>query len=213
MKSKILLLLIALIFSVSFGTNTLAATTPVASNTQTIPPNVKTLDDLLNHLISNGVIKNMEDARNYMENNKQVILNIKPNIIDFGYTVRLYEEINSAARKDGLIKLVYGNKEVQQWTIPVVVMNHDSQPQEISKENFALVPNLLPKDNELYVLALDAEYITDDSSGKILDKVTIQPDKEVYLNVTFYVSPMTFIQNVKLRMYDGKDHTDIKITK
>ncbi|USG65157.1 hypothetical protein NDK47_24040 [Brevibacillus ruminantium] len=193
------------------------ATSPVSNyqNQVQIPDNIKTLDELVKYLRSKGIIKTDNDILDYMKSNKQVILKLSPNLIDYGFTYRLYAETNTPTRSDGLVKVThdYGVKEVKIWVVPFSITNNSDQTLEISKENFALVPKSIPEGKELEVLAIEPEYIMDSAKGNVLGNFKLPPNNEVRLNAVFYVFPTTSEQNVNLRVYDGKDHTDVGIAK
>lgn len=178
-----------------------------------IPDTIKSTNDLIEYLHAKGIVKTMDDLKSYMINNKQVVKGINPKIIDYGYTYRLYAEINKPFRDDGLTKIThnYGTKEVKVWVVPVAIMNYNDQPQDINKDNFALVPKDIPQGKELYTLAIEPEYIMDGTTGKMLGEFKLPPKHEVHLNAVFYLFPTTSEQNVNLRILDGKDHTDVSI--
>ncbi|WNF07274.1 hypothetical protein [Brevibacillus borstelensis] len=191
------------------------ASTNVAQSSQDeIPDGVKSLSDLLDHLQSKGTVKNFDDLRNYMINNKQVIFKLSPNVVDYGFTSRLYVETDPL-RDDGRIKLTHnhGVKEVQVWVVPFSITNTSKQTVEISNESLALVPQNIPAGKELEVLAIDPEYLMDSKKGNILGNFELPPDTEVRLNAVFYVFPMTSDKSVNLRVFDGKDHADVNIAK
>jgi len=192
-----------------------AVSSPVPENQMQIPAHVKTLDGLVEYLQSSGRIKTDSDILNYMKSNKQIILKLSPNLIDYGFTYRLYAETNTPIRKDGRIKVThdYGLKEVQVWVVPFTVTNNSDQTVKVGKESFALVPKIIPEGNELTVLAIEPEYIMDAANGNVLGSFEFPPHREVRLNAVFYVHPSTSEQSVNLRVYDGKDHVDIGISK
>ncbi|WPS86459.1 hypothetical protein SMD22_18375 [Brevibacillus halotolerans] len=214
MRGKLSLFFMMLaIFGLMFTNVSYASVKTAPINNIQIPANVKTTAELLNYLFDKGGFKNIKDVRDYMETNKSNILKMDKNIIDYGYTFRLYAEINKPAKNNGPIKLThdYGNKELKAWVVPVAIMNYNEQPQQISKENFAIVPK--NAFNELTGLSLDPEYIMDGTTGKVLGSFSLPSAHEVHLNVVFYVSPATIENKVSLRVYDGKDHTDVNIVK
>ncbi|MGG3012302.1 hypothetical protein ABEO98_22810 [Brevibacillus parabrevis] len=199
----------------SLGIVSAEATTVAQQNQVQVPDSVKTLDDLVEYLQSQGVLKTDSDILNYMKNNKGTILKVSPNLIDYGFTTRFYTETNTPTRDDGRITIThdFGNKDVQVWTVPFSVTNNSDQTVEFSKDNLALVPKYIPEGKELYVLAIEPEYIMDATSGKILGNFEFPPNREVHLNAVFYVFPLTDMQSVNLRVYDSKDHADIGISK
>ncbi|MCR8961668.1 hypothetical protein O0550_00390 [Brevibacillus halotolerans] len=223
MKSKLSFLLVALIFSVLTASSGVYAANVPSPNTvnkatkieNKLPANIKSTAELTQYLQSKGIVKTIDDLRNYMKNNKAVFMKINPKLIDYGFTFRMYAEINDTVRNDGSIKVnnEYGSKNMKAWVVPVVVVNLDKQTQEISRESFSLVPNVLLPGKELNVLVLEPECIIDTSSGNIINNKKIKSGEEVHVDVLFHVSIITSMEDVKLRMYDGKDHTDIKIVK
>lgn len=214
----ILALSIMMLFASSANAASVSTNPAQASQTE-IPEGVKNLSDLLDYLREKGTVKNFEDMKTYMLNNKQVIFKLSPNLIDYGFTTRLYLETNTPSRDDGVIKIThdYGTKEARLWVVPFIISNNTDKPLEISKENFALVPKNIPAGYELSVLAIDPEYIMDGSKGvserKILGKFELPPQTEVHLNAVFHVFTMTSEQSVNLRVFDGKDHADVNIAK
>ncbi|MGD8188576.1 hypothetical protein ACQCN2_01115 [Brevibacillus ginsengisoli] len=217
MKIKWIVSIIAIVTMIMMSLGIVSAETPnpVKQNQVQIPDSIKTLDELVKYLKSRGIIKTDNDILNYMKNNKSVILKVSPNLIDYGFTFRLYVETNTPTRDDGLTKIThdYGIKEAKIWVVPVVISNNSNQTIEISKENFALVPKNIPVGSELNVLAIEPEYIMDASNGNTLGKFDFPSKREVHLNAVFYVYPTTAEKNVNLRICDGKDHTDVNIAK
>lgn len=188
--------------------------TPTASPVP-IPDSVKNLDDLYDYLKSKGAIKTADDFMVYMKNNKQVILKLSPGLIDYGFTYRQYAETFKPVQNDGIIKVTnnHGFKEVQLWSVTLFINNTSKETLEISKDNFALVPKIIPEGQALNVLAIGPESIMDVSNNGVLGVVKIPAEKEIKLNVIFTVFPLTSENAVKLRIYDGKDHMDINIAK
>lgn len=215
MKQKLLMFLLGLVLVLSMNANVSYATETVTNSNVQIPDSVKTPADLIAYLLGKGILKDMNDIRVYMETNKSNILKLDPKLVDYGYTTRMYAEINAPVKINETISVThdFGRKELAPWLVTVVVFNNDTQPQKIGVDSFALVPKDLPDDKALYTLSLEPEYILDDSTGKILGDFMLPPGNEVHLNVMFYVSTLTSENNVSLRMYDGKDHTDVHIAK
>ncbi|WP_289142459.1 hypothetical protein [uncultured Brevibacillus sp.] len=214
MKTKLIFFLAALVFFVSNGVNvSLAATSPTTNYNVQIPANVKTPADFIKYLFDKGLVKDIKDLKNYMEINKGNILKLNPKLIDYGYSTNFYAEMNLPSINNGVQLNGFNKKTYIEWIVPVVVYNTSEQPQEISKESFNLVPHVLAAGHELHVLALNAEYIKDRSTGAIIGNVNVAPNTEQYINVVFHIYTPTFMEYVKLRLYDGKDHTDVKITK
>ncbi|NRS20584.1 hypothetical protein HP398_29635 [Brevibacillus sp. HB1.4B] len=180
-----------------------------------IPDSVKNLEDLVEFLQSKGVVNSSNDLLNYMKNNKQIILKLNPSIIDYAFTYRLYAETNTPIRDDGSIKITHKTeaKGLQVWVVPFTLTNVSSETPEVNKDNFALVPKNIIEGNELDILAIKPEYIMDAANGNILGNFEFPTNSEVHLNAVFYVHPTTSEQNVNMRIYDGKDHADISISK
>ncbi|WP_419877666.1 hypothetical protein [Brevibacillus centrosporus] len=217
---KILNAVVLMLCFTIFASPTSANTdNPAQTTTAQIPDSIKTIAELGDYIQSNGIVKTYSDYRDFMEKNKPFVQKLSPNLIDYGFTFRLYAETNTPMRDDGLIKIThdYGVKEAKLWVVPFIISNNSDEKVEISKENFALVPRYIPDDNGLYPLAIGPEYIMDGSKEvgyrKILGTFEIPPKNEVHLNAVFYVFPTTSEQSVNLRVYDGKDHTDINIAK
>lgn len=206
MKNKILSVLMAVMI-LCFGSGAYAAT-----DVQ-IPSNIKTIAELTEYLTSKGIVKTYDDLRNYLESNKATIQKISPDVIDYGFTVRFYTEINKPTVDNGLKYNAIIDKKAQEWVVYVSVLNVGDDPQEISRENFALVPHLLETNNELYVLSLGADYIVEAETGNIIKNAVLQKGEEKYFGVVFHPDVMSWKENVKLRLYDGKDHVDINIVK
>ncbi|QDX92074.1 hypothetical protein EEL30_06640 [Brevibacillus laterosporus] len=214
MKTKLIFFLAVLVFFVSNSANvSYAATIPSTNYNIQIPTNIKKPVDFIEYLFNKGLIKNFNDARNYMESNKVKILKLDPKLVDYGFTTNFYAEINQPSVNNGVQPSAFNQNTYIEWIVPVVVYNSSKQTQEISKESFNLVPHVLAEGNELHVLALNAEYIKDRSNGAIVGNVKVAPETEQYINVVFHIYTPTFMENVKIRLYDGKDHTDVKITK
>lgn len=186
-----------------------------ASTNVQIPDSIKTISELGEYLQSHGIVKTFADYKAFMEKNKPLIQKLNPNLIDYGFTTNLYSEINTPVKINSTIKVTYdyGSKELKPWVVPVIIINNSDQPQEIGKDNFTLVPKVIPTGSELMVLALDPEYIMDAATGNIHGDFMLPPKNEVHLNVVFYVSLVTHESNVNLRVYDGKDHTDVNVVK
>lgn len=209
-KRMISMLSLVLTVMLTFGTCVMAAPAPITS----VPANIKTIDQLTDYLMKKGVVKTYDDFRNFMENNKLLIKKISPKVIDYGFTTRFYMEMNTPLieKQTTINPLVAPFPDDQEWVTHVSIMSNDDIPQEISKESFSIVPALLEKGKEITVLALSPQYIVDSTTGNEVDKVMIKKGEEKYIGVVFRVNIMTTSDNVKLRLYDGKDHTDIKIS-
>ncbi|NRQ51992.1 hypothetical protein [Brevibacillus sp. HD1.4A] len=205
MKNK-LLSLFFVVALLCFGTGASAADVPTQ-----IPGNIKTIDELTNYLTSQGIVKTFDDLRAFLEKNKATIQRISPGVIDYGFTMSFYTEINKPTVDNGL-KLVPANQN-QEWIVYVSVMNFGDTPKEISKDSFALVPHLLEPGNEVNVLSLSPEYIVAAETGNAIKSAQITKGEEKYFGIVFRPGVMTSKENVKLRLYDGKDHVDISIVK
>lgn len=202
MRRKFLAIVVVFV-TLIFASNAYAATR------DQLPQQIKTISDMTDYLISSGKVKNIDDLRDYMTNNKSSVLALDSNLIDYGFTVRFYTEINHPTKDNGLV----ANTKNQEWVVYLSIMNLGDTPQEISKDSFAIVPHLLQKDNELYVLSLRPEYIADSTTGDKINSAVLKKGEEKYFGVVFYPDSMVWKENVKLRLYDGKDHVDINITK
>lgn len=185
--------------------------TPTSVNVQ-IPANIKSISELGDYLYQKGIVTNFEEFKTFMENNKATIRRINPKTIDYGFTMNFYTEINTPSVNNGVQSSVFNQNGYMEWIVPVVITNTSKQPQEISKESFSLVPHLLEPGHEKTVLALKAEYIKDSTTGNVIGNVKVSPGTEMYINVFFHIFTSTTMDNVKIRLYDGKDHTDIKIS-
>ena len=214
MKGKLILFFTALILSISAVANvSYAATNPVPNYNIQIPTNVLTPADFVKYLFDKGLVKDISDLKKYMAANKSNVLKMDPKLIDYGYSANFYAEINISSVSNVVQQNALSPKSYYEWIVPVVVYNTSDQPQEISKESFNLVPHVLAEGHELTPLALNAQYIKDRGTGTVIGNVIVKPDAEQYINVVFNIYTQTTMDNVKLRLYDGKDHTDMNITK
>jgi|GEM_PF-3677986 len=180
-----------------------------------ITKNVKSLNQLLDYLHGKGIFKTMDDLRAVMEQNKPLFKKYKPQMVDYGFTTRMYAEIFREIDDYGIefVGSEHGKKELQRWGIPITISNTSNEPIQVSKETFLLVPRYIPQGQELYTIGIAAEAIADPQTLNYLDEVTVEAQKERNLRIYFYAPIITQVDFVNLRVYDGKDHVDINITK
>ncbi|MFC8686312.1 hypothetical protein [Brevibacillus porteri] len=179
--------------------------------------NVKNLNQLVDYADRKGYAKisNMQDFRYFFEYNKPLIMEYKPSAIDYGFTISQFAEVNRDIEDYGNVELraAHGRKEMQFWGVPVIISNISDNPVNISKENFMLVPRKIPEGQELYTIGIDADAFSVPGSSVYLPELKLDPYKEVSLIVYFYTPVTSQAENMSLRIYDGKDHVDIHITK
>lgn len=209
--------MIMLIMSIFFTNSAYAAQTEALSPQMQadILKNVKDYRNLLDYLESKGIVKTADDFLSIIKNNKSLIKQLKPTLVDYGFSTNIYAEVFKEAQDYGifLISADYGQKEVQSWSVYVTIFNKSDKPITVSKEIFSLVPKDIPNDQALYVISIDADAMQDSTNLQYLDEITINPYHERNLLIDFYAPVMTLMDNINLRVYDGKDHVDIHITK
>lgn len=218
MKNR-LIVVAMLLMTLFFSSAAYAATTtPVQLSPEIqadIVKNVKDYNKLAEYLINKGLVKTFDDFRNILENNKPLLKQIKPTLIDYGFTTRQYAEVyrNIDEYDIEMVPADHGQKEVKPWGVYVTINNTSNEPIKVSKETFMLVPRVISEGQELYVLGVNAEGLVDPTNLAYLNEITIEPGKERTLRVDFYVPVVTMAENVNLRVYDGKDHVDLNLTK